>query len=886
MTTTLADPGCIDCGWQPAPGERWPSEGRRAVRWMERFLICAEGDWYGKPIRLRTDQKRFVWRWYEFCPRCGYWHYDTAVRGAATGDGKALALDTPIPTPAGWTTMGGLASGDEVFTESGEVARVTYVSPVYTGRDCYEVLFSDGERIVADAEHLWVTEHHLSHGYERSVKTTAQIAATLRRPDGHGFNHRLPMPGPIALPDAALPVDPYILGSWLGDGAALDARWTMHETDLPEFREQVELAGYHVLTVGRDKRRPAVLRVQVSTQARKGSWRGGVPSLKGQLRAIGVLGDKHVPAPYLRGSEKQRLALLQGLMDTDGSVSARGQCEFCTTREPLALAVAELLASLGIKYRLVEGRARIGVKDCGPKWRVIFEPTEMAVFRLTRKQARIKRRGRIAPMSETRRIVDVRPVPSVPVRCIQVDHPSRLYLAGRRMVQTHNTTFVAGLECLELFGPPQIAPVSPNIINAAASFEQADLLFGIAGIMLGGRDQAVREAPLCGYAEVYDTEIRRVDGVPGVMRRVAAVAGTNEGGLPSLFVCDEVHEWGDVGDRKARVHMVIGKSTKKRRLVCRIPGDDGEIREVTRGPGRILNISTAGFDVDHSLLGAMYKHGKRAERDVGLAPRLLFDWHEAPDGLDYGRPEDRRRAVTAASDAAGVLWDVEARVREYDKPEVQRHEWIRYYANRWVDVADESWLSDHPAAWGACQGTWELAGDEPTVLAVDMALRRDSVAVGEFAQLHDGRTACTWRIWYPADGKIDHLEVWEHIRARAAALGGRYRGTVYDPRFFELPARQLEEEGLLVIEFSQSPQQMAPACGLAFDAIIHGKLVHDGDVEASRQIRGAVKRVQERGFTLSKPKSRVHIDAAVTLAMGLDALARLTAPVNLVNTVW
>jgi hypothetical protein len=533
MTTTLVSAdACIDCGWQPAPGERWPTEGKLAVRWIERFLICAEGDWFGKPIVLRKDQKRFVWRWYEWCPGCGYWRYDTAVRGAATGDGK--------------------------------------------------------------------------------------------------------------------------------------------------------------------------------------------------------------------------------------------------------------------------------------------------------------------------------------------------------------TTFVAALECLELFGPPQITPVSPNIVNAAASFEQADLLFSIAGTMLGGRDQAVKQAPLCGYAEVYDTEIKRSDGVPGIMKRVAAVAGTNEGGLPSLFVCDEVHEWGDLGDRKARVHMVIGKSTKKRRLVCRLP--DG--REVTRGPGRILNISTAGFDVDHSLLGAMYKQGKRAERWPDVAPRLLWDWQEGNDG-DFADPAHRRRAVQQASQAAGILWDVEARVREWDKPEVQSHEWIRYYANRWVDVAEDSWLKDHPAAWGACQGEWELSGDEPAVLAVDMALKRDSVSVGECARLADGRTAYTARIWYPADGKIDHLQVWDYIKDRATELGPRFRGLVYDPRFFELPARLLEEEGFLVIEFNQGPAQMAPACGLAFDAIIHGQIVHDGDTETARQVKAAARREIERGgFTLSKGKSRIHIDAAITLAMGIDALERLQRPVNWANTVW
>ena len=458
------------------------------------------------------------------------------------------------------------------------------------------------------------------------------------------------------------------------------------------------------------------------------------------------------------------------------------------------------------------------------------------------------------------------------------------YDEALRMAATGDgkTTFVAALECLEMFGPPQIVPVSPNIINAAASFEQADLLFGIAGTMLGGRDQVAKEAPLCGYAEVYDTEIKRADGVPGIMRRVAAVAGTNEGGQPSLFVCDELHEWGDLGDRKARVHMVVGKSTKKRRLVCRLP--DGP--EVRRGTGRILNISTAGFDVDHSFLGVMYKHAKRVERDQGVEPRLLVDIHEAPDGLDYDNPDDRRRAVIAASDAAGILWDVEARVREYTKPKVEKHEWIRYYANAWVAVPADSWLKDHPAAWGKCKGEWEIAGSEPTILAIDMALKRDSVSVRELAKLPDGRVATTNRTWYPDDRKIDHREVWLHIKDTATALGPRFRGLVYDPRFFELPARDLEEEGFLVIEFNQSPQQMAPACGLAFDMIIHQQVVHAGDIDETRQVLAAVKVQQERGFTLSKGRSRIHIDAAITLCMGVDALARLAPDVDILETMW
>jgi len=336
------------------------------------------------------------------------------------------------------------------------------------------------------------------------------------------------------------------------------------------------------------------------------------------------------------------------------------------------------------------------------------------------------------------------------------------------------TELVAGVACLEFAGPPSIAPTSPNIPIAAASFEQADLLFGAASTMLGGPDRQVTEAPLCGLFEVYDTEIRFADGRPGRMYRVAARAGTNEGGRPSLFVADELHEWGDVGDQKARVHTVISKSTRKRRM--------------QRGSGRVLNLSTAGFDVEHTLLGKMYRLGNRALRDPSLAPRFLFDWQEAPDGLDYDDPQQRAVAVRAASNAADVLWSAADRVADWHKPNVPRHEWIRYYANKWVDVADESWLTDHPAAWADCRGSWDSDPANPFVVAVDMALTRDSVAVDRLERLPDGRTAVAARIWRAEDhgGRIPHKDVWTHIKT--LAVGEGFRGIVYDPRFFQLAA--------------------------------------------------------------------------------------------------
>ncbi|MCK2242155.1 MULTISPECIES: hypothetical protein [unclassified Crossiella] len=427
------------------------------------------------------------------------------------------------------------------------------------------------------------------------------------------------------------------------------------------------------------------------------------------------------------------------------------------------------------------------------------------------------------------------------------------------------TAFVAAIVCLEFAGPSSIAPPSPNIPIAAASFDQANLLFSVVATMLGGRDNIATESPLCGMFEVYDTVITRRDGKPGKIHRVAAVAGTNEGGLPSLFVCDELHEWGEVGSNRARVATVIGKSTKKRRM--------------PRGAGRILNLSTAGFDVDHSLLGAMYKLGKKAAKKPSLAPRFLFDWQEAPAGLDYKLAKDREIAVRAASQAADLQWSVADRVAEWGKPKYPAHEWIRYFANRWVPVTEDSWLKDHPGAWASCEGRWSSSDSNPWVLTVDMALKHDSVAVARVELLPDGRIAVTTTIWTAEkskDGRINHAVVWDHVKKHARGSG--FRGVVYDPRFFEVPARLLEDEGIPVIQFDQTAQRMAPACGLTFDLILAATIVHNGDEDLAAHVLSATKRLQERGFTLSKGRSKRHIDACIAMCMGVWVLHEVPEP--------
>jgi phage terminase large subunit-like protein len=355
--------------------------------------------------------------------------------GGATKGGKALALSTPLPTPTGWTTMEAVRIGDWLLDDQGRPCRVVAHSLIMFGHDVFDVVFDDGSIIRADGDHRWLTstvasrqvdsrrKHRpapqfpqLSRPQQAShpqIRTTRDIAETLivrGRP-----NHTVALCAPLVLPDLPLPVDPYVLGVWLGDGTTASGAFTSADIEIVDM---VSAAGYAA------HRR----------SASNGPYDYGTYGLAPQLRQAGVLGNKHIPPVYLRASVDQRRALLQGLMDTDGTVDARGQCEFDTTSVALAQGVVELLHSLGVRTRLRLSTARLYGRDCGLRYRLKFV-ADWPIFRLPRKATR----QRDAVKCRHRTIVEVRPVPTEPVKCVAVDSPSHLYLAGDAMIPTHNT---------------------------------------------------------------------------------------------------------------------------------------------------------------------------------------------------------------------------------------------------------------------------------------------------------------------------------------------------------------------------------------------------------------------------------------------------------------
>ncbi|HYJ69396.1 MAG TPA: replicative DNA helicase [Nocardioidaceae bacterium] len=403
--------------------------------------------------------------------------------------GKALALDTPLPTPSGWTTMGEVAVGDYLVDADGRPTRVIAATEVMTDRPCYEVAFRDGEKIVADGQHQWLTwdrrarrsasdPRYAKELVRPAVRTTEQIARTLRcRTTDARPNHSVMVGSAFELPDADLPIPAYTLGAWLGDGHSDGGRITSAD---PEIIMRIEADGIETnrqnryaygLTFpspARAERQcvvcgntfmPATNERVLCGRGCSGRGRMLVPrclrcgaratgsgqlcrrcrdasTFKGRLRGLGVLGDKHIPTAYLRASEQQRRDLLAGLLDTDGCVTNRGGVQFAVTNRRLAEDTLELVRTLGYRATRRTKRVKGRSEASSTCYMINFTPRDK-VFYLSRKAAR-----QVVPGVKVRHrlIEDVRPIPSVPVRCVQVDNPDRLYLAGRSMVPTHNST--------------------------------------------------------------------------------------------------------------------------------------------------------------------------------------------------------------------------------------------------------------------------------------------------------------------------------------------------------------------------------------------------------------------------------------------------------------
>ena len=260
-----------------------------------RSLRHWEGSWRGKPLLLEDWQKFIVMQVFGW-QKNGRRRVRSVYIQIARKNGKAIALDTPIPTPTGFKTMGSLHEGDTIYGGDGHPCRVTYKSEINNNPDSYLVSFSNGDCIKACADHQWqvYTKYDRKKKGDRySILTTKQLITKVKegkkRPENAISIKRC---NAIDSPDKDLPIDPYLFGVWLGDGVSSNG-------SIVCGKKETQMISY-LTSFGNKARNERTCMVVT------------IPDLKVTLRGIGVLDNKHIPEVYFSGSRSQRLELLRG----------------------------------------------------------------------------------------------------------------------------------------------------------------------------------------------------------------------------------------------------------------------------------------------------------------------------------------------------------------------------------------------------------------------------------------------------------------------------------------------------------------------------------------------------------------------------------------------
>jgi hypothetical protein len=481
-----------------------------------------------------------------------------------------LALDTIVPIPGGRTTMGDLSVGDDVYAVDGSVQKVVGVSPIFYDHDCYRLTFDDGTEIVADAVHKWETTHFVNPsnpygpaGRETSVVTTEQIAASLKTSMGTN-NHYIHVAKPHDGPEADYVIDPYVLGVYLGDGDRIHGLITSHVEDVEEMAENlrdagelVDVRGYsagdvihkscRLICIRHDRSRcpygheratggkqdSARCVACASLRYRRNAYGEPMPPRSNstfvrRLKDLGLWKNKHIPERYFHGSFKQRLALLQGIMDTDGTVNrAQGSVAITLHDEVLARDVHRLIQSLGHKVALRERAWKSSsLGSSGTCWRMTWGAPD-PVFRLARK-AELQRTqfgggdGK-SDLPFRRYIVSCEPVESVPVRCINVSSDAHLFCVTDAFIATHNSA-----EALTAAETGLVAKTGERIVYVDMAIRD---IFALVSLVQGDD----KKASACRGGKVMwaDTQFR------ALAQKVDALLKMKQIGFPFRFLAEE-----------------------------------------------------------------------------------------------------------------------------------------------------------------------------------------------------------------------------------------------------------------------------------------------------------------------------------------------------------
>ena len=341
------------------------------------------------------------------------------------GDWKGLPLDTEIPTLYGWSTIADLQEGDTIFDKDGNPTKILHKSEIHHN-PCYKITFDNGDTIVADHEHRWeisfsTAKNSKYHGeYRTQVMTTEEIANYLENLPEKRTSYDIPKivnPRPLNLENKELPIDPYVLGCWLGDGSKQCGAIT-NETN--NVLGEIQRRGYNL---GDD----------ISAEDKTSTYT--ILGIYGKLKELNLINNKHIPDIYQRASYEQRLDLLRGLMDTDGYYNPkRKRFVMETSQEWQCYDFIKLLASLGIKSTKFDIVKKLNGKEFH-EYSINFSTRGLNPFLMRNQEIEYPTRDACT----YRNIDKVELVETVPTQCLEVDSPSHTFLCTNKMIVTHNT---------------------------------------------------------------------------------------------------------------------------------------------------------------------------------------------------------------------------------------------------------------------------------------------------------------------------------------------------------------------------------------------------------------------------------------------------------------
>nr|WP_232218284.1 terminase TerL endonuclease subunit [Ruminobacter sp. RM87] len=827
-------------------------------------LCHTKGTWAGKPFELIDWQEQIIRDLFGTLKPNGYRQFNTAYVEIPKKMGKQLALNTPIPTPDGFTTMGEIQIGDEVFDEKGQICRVVAKSPVDYEEQGYRITFRDGETIIAGARHQWCGE--LTYGKRKIVTITTEELFNLKRPDGNDvIRFRIPVARAVDLPNSyELPISPYLMGYWLGNGNAVKPEITIQTCDLFEVLDRIwpdHRLGKRWQNTGDSK----VVRI---------------PVLKKVL--LESFHDKVIPQIYLRASVEQRFELLQGLMDSDGCINDRkGQAVYCSTEKALAESVSELLWSLGIKNAITTAESTTRAdwskpsKECG---RVATGETiytvkftafdDLPIAGLERKQKNAVPRNP-KTRSHFRYIRSIEKVQNPGMQCIQVDSPSHMYLAGRSFVPTHNSELAAAVALLLTCGDGE---ERAEVYGCAADRQQATIVFDVAADM-------VRMCPALNKRVKILASQKRIIYTPtnSFYQVLSAEAYSKHGFNIHGVVFDELHTQ---PDRKLFDVMTKGSGDARMQplyfLITTAGTDTNSICYETHQKAKDI---LEGRKIDPTFYPVIYG---AAEDDDWTDPEV---WKKANPSLGITVGIDK---VQAACDSARQNPGEENAFRQ-----LRLNQWVKQ-SIRWMPM--EKWdgcsfaVNPDELEGRVCYGGLDLSSTTDItafVLVFPPNDEDDKYYIMPFfwipedtMELRVRRDHVPYDVWHKqgfletTEGNVVH---YGYIEKFIENLGTRYniREIAFDRWGAVQMVQNLEGMGFTVVPFGQGFKDMSPPTKELMKLTLEQKLAHGGHPVLRWMMDNIYIRTDPAGnIKADKEKSTEKIDGAIATIMGLDRAIR------------